>query len=218
MMQESPSKTWIPLTVAIIGGSCAIIAAIVSGFADKIADRMLPPLTPTVSETTSLPESPQQQNIPASTVVVIGTMPSPKSTFQPIREHYAVDVGDGVFDNATFSDGMAEYSEPWLWDNSHFDIQRIRPEEQPSGCDISRYSTDLVWVSATTGVYITINGENVGTYTAADDPHGYILKMQVGMGDKICAVNFTRVGYSIIMGPDIYYQYDSYCYRSNCKK
>ncbi len=75
MMQESPSKTWIPLTVAIIGGSCAIIAAIVSGFADKIADRVLPPLTPTISEATSLQESPQQQNVSESEVVINTSLP-----------------------------------------------------------------------------------------------------------------------------------------------
>lgn len=45
MIEERPSKAWIPLTVAIIGGVCAIIAAIVSGFVDRLADRVLPPLT-----------------------------------------------------------------------------------------------------------------------------------------------------------------------------
>jgi hypothetical protein len=75
MIQESPSKTWIPLTVAIIGGTCAIIAAIVSGFAEKIADRMLPPLTPVVSVATPLPESPQQQNDSESDVVINTSQP-----------------------------------------------------------------------------------------------------------------------------------------------
>lgn len=49
MIQEQPSKTWIPITVAIIGGCFAIIAALVSGFADRIADRVLPPSTPIAS-------------------------------------------------------------------------------------------------------------------------------------------------------------------------
>lgn len=48
MIQEQPSKIWIPITVAIIGGCFAVIAAIVSGFAERIADRILPPITPTL--------------------------------------------------------------------------------------------------------------------------------------------------------------------------
>jgi hypothetical protein len=42
MTQEPPSKTPVPITVAIITGFFAIIAAIVSGFSEKIADRVLP--------------------------------------------------------------------------------------------------------------------------------------------------------------------------------
>src|SRR5688500_7472247 len=50
----------------------------------------------------------------------------------PIREHYQVSVGDGIFTSGTFSDGLAPYSESWLQDNNHFKIQRIRPEENPN--------------------------------------------------------------------------------------
>lgn len=44
MIQESPSRAWIPITVAIIGGCFAVIAAISSGFAERIAERVMPPL------------------------------------------------------------------------------------------------------------------------------------------------------------------------------
>jgi len=50
MIQESPSKVWIPVTAAIITGACAVIAAIVTlgtPFAERMADRYYPPFTPT---------------------------------------------------------------------------------------------------------------------------------------------------------------------------
>lgn len=142
---------------------------------------------------------------------------TPMSALEPLREHYEVTVGEGLFAEGTFSDGMAPYSEQWLWDNDHFDIQRIRQEEYPSGCDVSRYNTDLVWIGGSPGMSIAINGEEVGKYTIAADSHGYIFEWPIRMGDEICAVGFVRsVGFHIILGPDIYYHYDSYCYRGHC--
>jgi hypothetical protein len=186
---------------------------------------------------TSVPPSIQEINTPmqSSNTETGGSLtssPTPISTTQsgidqyevtpisqegPLRPHYQVNVGDGIFSAGTFSDGLAPYSEQWLWDNNHFKIQRIRPQENPNGCDISRYNTNLVWISGTTGMQFSINDKVVGTYKIADDPHGYILEWAIKMGDKLCAVGFRSIGYSIIIGPDIYYHYDSYCYRGNCK-
>ena len=135
----------------------------------------------------------------------------------PFRPHYQVVVGDGIFSQGTFSDGMAPYSEQWLWDNNHFKIQRIRQEEYPSGCDVSRYNANLIWIAGTTGMQISINDEIVGTYKIADYPHGYIFEWPINIGDKVCAVGFRSVGFMIIIGPDIYYHYDSYCYRGACQ-
>ncbi len=135
----------------------------------------------------------------------------------PLRPHYQVVVGDGIFSAGTFSDGLAPHSEDWLWGNNHFDIQRIRQEEYPSGCDISRYNTNLVWISGSSGMQFSINDEIVGTYNIADNAHGYMFEKQIRMGDKLCAVNFRSIGYQIVLGPDIYYHYDSYCYRGACK-
>jgi len=135
----------------------------------------------------------------------------------PLREHHQVNVGEGIFSEGTFSDGMAPYSEQQLWDDDHFDIQKIRVEEQPDGCDIARYTTELVWIGGVPGMSLLVNGENVGTYTAAAYAHGYVFEYPVQMGDEICAVGFSSsTGFHIIMGPDIYYHYDSYCYRGGC--
>lgn len=149
----------------------------------------------------------------------ISTTPPPAATeLQPLRQHFEVKVGDGLFSTGTFSDGMAPYSEQWLWDNSHFKIQRIRQEEYPDGCDIARYDTDLVWIGGNPGMTIAINDETVGKYTIADNAHGYMFNWDIKTGDKVCAVNFKpSTGFHIILGPDIYYHYDSYCYRGSCQ-
>lgn len=88
--------------------------------------------------TNSLTSSPSAIVIPSETVVY----PS------PIQEHQLVSIGTGVFEQATFSDGLAPYSESWLRNNNHFNTQRIRREEQPTGCDISEYAVNQIWVGA----------------------------------------------------------------------
>lgn len=171
---------------------------------------------PASTNTSVVPIATLETEPPPTKVSQSPTQPSSGSEMTPIREHYSVQVGTGIFENGTFSDGLAPYSESWLWDNNHFKIQRIRREEQPSGCDVSRYNTNLVWISGSSGMEFTVNGEVVGTYQAADDAHGYIFEYPIKMGDKLCAVKFKPIGFSIILGPDIYYHYDSYCYRGNC--
>ena len=135
---------------------------------------------------------------------------------EPIRDHFDVYVGNGIFENGTFSDGLAPLTQDWLWDNNHHRIQRIRQEEYPSGCDVSRYTTDLVWIAGSDGMTFTINGKVMGEYKIADYAHGYIFKADINIGDELCALNFKPIGYSIILGPDIYHAYDSYCYRGHC--
>jgi hypothetical protein len=145
------------------------------------------------------------------------TLSTPVSQDGPFKPHYQVVVGDGIFSQGTFSDGMAEYSQDWLWANGHGDIQRIRQEEYPSGCDVARYNTNLVWISGTNGMQISVNDKIVGTYNIADNSHGYIFQYPINMGDKLCAVNYrSSTGFAILLGPNIYYHYDSYCHRGNC--
>lgn len=196
---------------------------------EKIADVELYNRTsePLICDGNGASEPPTSAGSSNTSVATLETAPPPTSTAQstqapsipemtPIREHYEVQVGTGIFENGTFSDGLAPYNENWLWDNNHFKTQRIRREEQPSGCDVSRYNTNLVWISGSSGMKFSVNGEVVGTYQAADDAHGYIFEHPINMGDKLCAVDYKPVGFSIILGPDIYYHYDSYCYRGSC--
>ena len=127
----------------------------------------------------------------------------------PQREHFSVVVGTGVFEQGTFSDGQLQLTEQMLWDNDYFDIQRIRREEYPNGCDAARYTTDWIWIGGGPGMRLTINGQDVGQYTIAPDAHGYMFNLPVKIGDQICAVDIAPEGFQIIIGPDIYYHYDS---------
>lgn len=233
MVQEPPSRAWI----GCLGAAAVIIAAIIGlgvPFAEKMSDVYFPvPTTsPVVVYVTQVVEEPKAfvstqiaptaNNEPTNSLVP--TLPAPEPEKQlgntidptPIREHFPVTVGDGLFSSATFSDGLAPYSEQWLWDNNHHNIQRIRQEEFPDGCDIARFSASKVWISGSRGMQFTVNDAVVGVYDAADFSHGYIVSFDVHMGDKLCAVGFKPIGYSIIIGPDVYYHYDSYCYRGHC--
>ncbi len=167
-----------------------------------------------LTPTPTIPNTP----VPPTTTPVLPTSIPPTTIASqnqgPIREHYQTVIGDGLFSEATFSDGLAPYSNEWLGENNHYKIQIIRLEEQPDGCDAAKYDSELIWISAGTNTYITINGEYVGTYTSPGDRHGYVFKWPIRLGDRICAVNTT--GFHIVIGPDIYYHYDSYCYRGNC--
>lgn len=229
MEQKPPSKTWI---VGCLGAAGVIIAAIIglgAPFAERMADIYFPTLTPAgnvIAPTQVIVESNSTQpvNLPTSESNQQPEVTTPAREVpteeviieEPIREHYQVNVGDGIFESGTFSDGLAPYDEDWLWANDHFDIQRIRQEEYPSGCDVSRYNTNLVWISGSAGMQFTVNDEVVGTYQIADNAHGYMFQWPIHMGDKLCAVNFRSIGFSIILGPDVYYHYDSYCYRGHC--
>jgi hypothetical protein len=135
----------------------------------------------------------------------------------PLREHYTVTVGEGVLAQGTFSDGLAPYTEDWLWENGRFRIQVINPHSFPgTGCDVSRHNTDLIWIGGSPGMQFTINGEVLGTYEIAPEAHGYIFHAAIQTGDVLCVTNTSPAGYHVILGPDIYYHYDSYCFRGNC--
>jgi hypothetical protein len=135
---------------------------------------------------------------------------------EPILEHQTLSVGTGVFEKVTHSNGMAEYSYNWLVSNQRLNIQRIRKEENPDGCGTAFFNTNSAWFTGGPGANVIVNGEIVGTYTALTTPHGYIIPIDISIGDKICITNSNVSGYSLIFGPDMYINYDSYCYRGHC--
>ena len=135
----------------------------------------------------------------------------------PLRPHFPVYVGSGVFEDCTFSDGMAEYSYDKLANENKFNIQRIIYEDFPNGCDTARYDSNIIWVTGSKQMKLTINNVVIGEYLISDDPHGYIVNYPVKIGDKLCVIDFKPSSFAIYIGPDIYFHYDSLCYRGFCK-
>lgn len=221
-MSNSSNGT-IEISKAMIGCTGAVLAAIIGGVFLLISTGVIqigfssPKTDPQAStESNPLVEAPQEvsEDIELSSVDTL----SPPQNEGPIREHQAVSIGTGVFENVTFSDGMAPYNEDWLWDNNHFNIQRIRREENPDGCGIAQYKVDEIWIGAAAVAKVTVNGSKIGTISAITplQRHGFIANVSLNVGDQICVSPIPDSGFHIIFGPDIYYHHDSYCYRGSC--
>lgn len=82
MIQEPPSKAWIPITVAIIGGTCTVIAAIAGVVASRVLDRSMPAPTP-VSTQVTVQNGSAPDASPEMLVVNGGRYPYPDSTSTP---------------------------------------------------------------------------------------------------------------------------------------
>lgn len=176
----------------------------------------IPPTYTPLPTLTPYPTLPSPILIPT---VAPTSIPVPQaSSPQPLRSHTLTSIGSGVFTKATFSDGQLPYDENWLWANNHFNIQRIRREEQPSGCDVSKYQVNKIWVGTAGVAKVTVNGSEIGTITSITSiqKHGYVVDASLNKGDRICLSPIPADGFHIIFGPDIYYHHDSYCYRGNC--
>lgn len=150
------------------------------------------------------------------TPTTVLTTPPPESEGDtPLRDHQITPtVGSGVLSQGTYSDGMAQLSESDI--SSHLDIQRIRLEENPDGCGIAFFSANKIWFGSSVKTTLTINDSSVGTINGPTGKHGYIFNIQINPGDKICVTYFEPSGFQIVFGPDMYYHYDSYCYRGHC--
>jgi hypothetical protein len=164
----------------------------------------------------------QSANVPPTSMVAtqipvatLQTEPLPTQSDSPFRKHEIASVGTGIFTQVTSSDGNAPYSQSEL-DTSHYRIYRIRPEENPDGCGVSVYNASKVWFSSSVNTVFTVNGQEVGKLSVSTGRHGFVADWNVKVGDKICAVGYAASGFHIIFGPDMYYHYDSYCYRGYC--
>ncbi len=184
----------------------------------------IPPtaVPPTAIPPTAVPPTaiPPTATLPPPTVTPIPPTPTPIPTnsFGPYRPQQVTNIGSGIFANVTYSDGFAEYSQDWLAANNRFNIQRIRAEEQPNGCGIAGYGVNKVWIGTASQATFTVNGSEVGTITniSTKQRHGYMVDLVLNVSDQICISPIPASGFHIVFGPDIYYHYDSYCYRGNC--
>jgi hypothetical protein len=162
---------------------------------------------------------------PTAPTAVIGAQILPSPTSPPVqmviqgdgpfRDHRITpEVGTGVLLQGTYSDGMAPFIEADT--GIYANIQRIRIEENPDGCAIANYTVDKIWFGSAVRTELTINGSVVGMINGPTSKHGYIFNVNINRGDIICVTYFEPSGFQIIFGPDLYYHYDSYCYRGHC--
>ena len=134
----------------------------------------------------------------------------------PFREHQNTPiVGSSLLVQGTYSDGLAPFTEADV--AQHLGIQRIRLEENPDACAIAFLDSEKVWLATSVRTELTINGDVVGEILGPTGKHGYIFDIAVRRGERICLTYFEQSGFHIIFGPDMYYHYDSYCYRGNCE-
>lgn len=213
------------LLAACIGGSFLILNTLVNngvifvGISNPNAQTATPAPSPVSSSNQPTVENISQVQATNTPPVLPSPNPVlPQSSIQmdgPFREHKVASVGTGVFTQVTFSDGNAPYSQAEL-DANHFQIYRIRPEENQDGCGVSIYNTDKVWFSSSANTVFSVNNQEVGKLSVTTGKHGFVADWSVKVGDKICAAGYASSGFHIIFGPDMYYHYDSYCYRGDC--
>ena len=129
----------------------------------------------------------------------------------PQRPQTVQNFGTGPFSKALTSDGMAniDYS-------LHLRVTRVRREENQNGCGMSDYNAQQIWFAGSVGTSLSVNGSLVGKLTRATGSHGIIINFVVNAGDTLCASGYNSDGFLIFLGPDLYWNYDSYCTRVKC--
>ena len=120
-------------------------------------------------------------------------------------------IGTGIFISANTSDGLRDYDI-----SSYYKVQRIRYEEFPDGCSVSDWRSQLLWVTGNKGTDIFLNNELIGTLEINTGNHGYLIQLLIKPGDKLCISGKNANGFSLLFGPDVFYHYDSYCFRGFC--
>lgn len=202
------------VVAACIGGVFLVIVAFINnGFIFAGAGNQNQPIFQPASEI-----APQSQPTNPAIYIPLPTSSSEQSIIQmegPFRDHQIASIGTGMFTQVTFSDGNAPYSSNDL-NTDFFQIYGMRLEDNPNGCGVSTYNTDKVWVTGSVNTTFTINGQEIGKLSVSTGKHGFIANWDIRAGDKICATNIAPSGFSVILGPDMYYHYDSFCYRGLC--
>ena len=134
----------------------------------------------------------------------------------PFRRHTTVSVGTGAFENAKQSDGMAPFAQSVL-DAEHVEVHRIDLQESPDGCARARFRSKQIWFTGPPGMVLAVNDHEIGRLSVAGDSHGVVINWRIAVGYKLCARNADPGSFFIVVGPDVYRHYDSYCYRGHCK-
>ena len=123
-----------------------------------------------------------------------------------------LEIGSSKFNVVWNTDGNRDYDI-----SQYYKVQRIRVEENPSGCDVSSWFSDFLWITGNKGAKITLNNDVIGELNINTGSHGYLIALKIKPGDQLCIEGKNKNGFSLVFGPDVYYHYDSYCFRGYCK-
>jgi len=219
---------------AVIGGLFAVLAACIGGIfllLNTMVDNgviVFGMSNPSAPETATVTTSQSQENIlPTSRPTETETAsilqnPSPTLSLSPtetlptaLLPHKIKGIGTGIFEQATYSDGNAPFSQQEL-NSSHFEIQLLNPDTISNGCGTSWYSVNEVWFGGASKTTLYLNGTAVGEIFQGVGKHGYMIPLSVNAGDELCVNPVPPGGFHMNLGADIYYHYDSFCYRGYC--
>ncbi|MEA3327396.1 MAG: hypothetical protein U9R53_08840 [Chloroflexota bacterium] len=197
----------------------AIVAIGISMFNFLITEEKISE-TPTETSNTSIikarTDTNEPEELPTEDVISIDetntlTTQEDISQINLIENAESINIGTLKFSEAIYTDGNNDFDI-----STFYKIQRIRLEENPNGCDISDWFSDFLWVTGNKGAQVSINDEIIGELNINTGNHGYLIIQKINPGDEVCIIGDNRNGFSILFGPDVFYHYDSYCYRGFC--
>lgn len=129
---------------------------------------------------------------------------------------HAAGIGAGIFADAYYTDGNEPVKKNKI--NSLYpDIQWIDRSSTVGGCTKAKYTADLIWFNAGGPTQLTLKGSPVGEVFAATGKHGYILNLVIDENAELCVSPIPDAGFRIVLGPDMLFHYESFCYRGYCK-
>jgi hypothetical protein len=174
-----------------------------------------------ITATPSIPTETLTVTVTATLTPTETPSPTPTSSLTPtlefrgpFRPHTSFNAGTGVLSNATRSDGLHPLTIEDLNLDGHFEIQNLNRAFTTEVCLDSVYDADLIWIIGSSGLIVSLNGEEIAQLTTnAGGSHGFVAPLTIQFGDQICVSGNYGTGYAVVWGPDIYYHYDSYCYR-----
>ncbi|MHA1279859.1 MAG: hypothetical protein ACTSQ8_21875 [Candidatus Helarchaeota archaeon] len=212
--------TFVSISAAILGLFGLIIAAIIGILPEIFSlERQSPEDKTHIIESTETSSSSDNlvftltPNITAeSTPPSFGISEAP--TF--LIEHSDESIGTGVFSKAITSNGNAEIDYEEL-NSKYFNVQVVNGNTNPDGCLISQYDTNELWFGGATSTSLFLNGLEIGETYFGNGKHGHIVNISIIFGDEICVDPVPSGGYHIVLGPHMFFHYDSYCFRGNCE-
>jgi len=163
----------------------------------------------TIPSAISAPETQKVDTAQSTTTSTQNSLPS------PLIPHNTESIGTGVFSQATYSTGYAPVSQEDL-NSSHFKIQSINLDTASNGCGTSWYSVYEIWFGGSSKTTLYLNGTAVGELFLGNGKQGHMIPLSVSAGDELCVKPIPPGGFHVNLGADIYYHYDSFCYRGNC--